>query len=153
MNIFDQAQKSIQTTIQKLLVVISLILVMSFTTACSSTNQAQTPNPKSTQSLEFIQFARGNTNAGQEFGDWLIGASKGLIKDTYIRDGNKLGVVISAQVLPKDVKTLAQSLTQGFRHDFPDQDLTVLIYAPDKKLILTARYDNQSKQIDYQQPS
>jgi hypothetical protein len=149
MNILDQAQK----TTQKLLVAIALLLVLTFTTACSSSNQAQTPIQTSNQRLEYVQLARGNTVAGQDFSNWLIETSKGLIKDTYVRDGNKLGVVISSQVLPKDVKTLAQSLAQGFRHNFPNQDLTVMIYAPDKKLILTARYDNQSKQIDYQQPS
>lgn len=80
-------------------------------------------------------------------------SSKGLIKDAFVRDNNKLGAVISSQVRPNEVKALAQSLAQGFRKNFPNQDLSVLIYAPDKKLILTARYDAQSKQIDYQSAS
>jgi hypothetical protein len=149
MNIFDRAQRPIQ----KIVVAIALLLVLTFTTACSSSNQAQIPIQTSNQRLEYIQLARGNTAAGQDFSNWLLEASKGLIKDSYVRDGNKLGVVISPQVLPKDVKTLTQSLAQGFRQNFPNKDLTVMIYAPDKKLILTARYDNQSKQIDYQQAS
>ena len=61
--------------------------------------------------------------------------------------------MISSQVKPTEVKTLTQSIAQGFRRSFPNQDLTLLIYATDKKLILTARYDDQSKQIDYQQAS
>jgi hypothetical protein len=67
-----------------------------------------------------------------------------------VRDNNKLGVVISSQVRPNEVKDLAKSLTQGFHKNFPNQDLTVLIYAPDKKLILTTKYDTQSNQIEYQ---
>ena len=147
MNIFYHARKAI--------VVLAVMLILTFTTACgSSSTQTQAPNPlKINQSAEYSQIARGNSTAGQDFGNWVIQTSKGLIKDAYVRDGNKLGVVISPQVLPTEVKALAQSLAQGFRHNFPNQDLTVLLYAPDKKLILTARYDNQSRQIDYQIPS
>ena len=133
------------------IVAIALMLVLIFTTACGS-SQSSSP-VKINQSSHYSQIARGNSDAGQNFGNWVKQTSKGLIKDTYVRDGNKLGVVISSQVLPTDVKSLTQSLTQGFRNTFPNQDLTVLIYAPDKKLILTARYDYQSKQIDYQQAS
>ena len=130
---------------------IALMLVLTFTTACGSA-QTQSSSPvKFNQSSDYSQIARGNSAAGQDFGNWVMQTSKGLISDAYVRDGNKLGVIISPQVLPRDVKSLTQSLTQGFRNTFPNQDLTVLIYAPDKKLILTARYDYQSKQIDYQQ--
>ncbi len=76
--------------------------------------------------------------------------AKGLVNDAYVRDNNKLGVVISPQVRPNEVKDLSKSLVQGFHKNFPNQDLTVLMYAPDKKLILTAKYDEQSKQIQYQ---
>jgi hypothetical protein len=47
------------------------------------------------------------------------------------------------------VKDLAKSLAQGFHRNFPNQDVSVLVYAPDKKLILTAKYDQQSNQIEY----
>ena len=145
MNIFYHARKAI--------VVLALMLVLTFTTACGSSS-TQTPNPvKINQSAEYSQLARGNSAAGQDFGNWVLQTSKGLIKDAYVRDGNKLGVVISPQVLPTDVKALTESLAQGFRHNFPNQDLTVLLYSPDKKLILTARYDNRSRKIDYQIPS
>jgi hypothetical protein len=66
-----------------------------------------------------------------------------------VRDNNKLGVVISPEVRPNEVKPLAKSLAQGFRRNFPNQDLTVLMYAPDKKLILTAKYDTQTNQVEY----
>ncbi|MGH2416175.1 MAG: hypothetical protein ACRDEA_21285, partial [Microcystaceae cyanobacterium] len=105
------------------------------------------------RSLEYGQLARGDSAAGQEFGDWVVEASKGLIKDAFVRDNNKLGAVISSQVRPNEVKALAQSLAQGFHKNFPNQDLSVLMYAPDKKLILTARYDTQSQQIEYQSAS
>ncbi|AFY73889.1 hypothetical protein Syn7502_01855 [Synechococcus sp. PCC 7502] len=140
-------------SVSKTILMLALILSLTFTTACGITN-TQNPNPvKISQKSEYGQLSKGNSTAGQDFGNWVITTSKGLIKDAYVRDGNKLGVVISSQVLPTDVKNLIQSLAQGFRHNFPNQDLTVLIYAPDKKLILTARYDNQSRQIDYQQAS
>ena len=145
MNIFRHARTTI--------VAIALMLVLTFTTACGA-NQTQFSNRLIlNQSLDYSQIARGNSATGQDFGNWVAQTSKGLIMDAYVRDSNKLGVVISSQILPTDVKSLTQSLTQGFRNTFPNQDLTVLIYAPDKKLILTARYDYQSKQIDYRQAS
>jgi hypothetical protein len=76
-----------------------------------------------------------------------------LVKDAFVRDNNKLGVVISLLVRPDEVKDLAKSLTQGFHKNFPNQDLTIMMYAPDKKLILTTLYDIQSKQIEFQQAS
>ena len=150
MNIFSQLQKTIVAA-GTASVGIALILCLTFTTACGKSN-TQASNPvKINQNSEYSQLAHGNSAVGQDFGNWVITTSKGLIKDAYVKDNNKLGVVISSQVLPTEVKTLTQSLAQGFRHNFPNLDLTVLVYAPDKKLILTARYDYQSKQIDYEQ--
>jgi hypothetical protein len=40
--------------------------------------------------------------------------------------------------------------SEGRSPKLPNQDLTVLMYAPDKTLILTARHDIQSKQVEYQ---
>ena len=145
MNMFYQARK--------ILGMLALMLILTFTTACES-SQTQSSNPlKINQGSEYSQLAQGNSSTEQDFSNWVLKTSKGLIKDAYMRDRNKLGVVISSEVRPTEVKTLAQSLTQGFRHNFPNQDLTVFVYAPDKKLILTARYDSQSKQIEYQQAS
>jgi hypothetical protein len=145
MNIFQNIRRSVTALV--------LVLVLSLTTAC---NGVATKPPQASytgsgdRSIEYGQLARGNSSTGQEFGNWVVEASKGLVKDAFVRDNNKLGAVISSQVRPNEVKALAQSLAQGFRKNFPNQDLTVLMYAPDKELILTARYDAKSKQIDYE---
>lgn len=131
-----------------------LILALTITTAaCGGNNVAQvdpTTNPPAIgREVTYRELARGNTAAGQNFGNWVVQTSQGLIQDAYVRDNNKLGVVISSQVSPNDVRPLAKSLVEGFRKNFPQQNLQVLVYAPDKKLILTAKYDNQTGQIQY----
>ncbi|MBF2008823.1 hypothetical protein PCC6912_38680 [Chlorogloeopsis fritschii PCC 6912] len=136
---------------RKILTAFVLILVLTITTACGG-NVAQvdrTTTPPGVGRDVAAQLERGNTPAGQSFGNWVVQTSRGLVKDVYVRDNNKLGVVISPQVRPNEVRTLARSLVEGFRKNFPNQDLTVLIYAPDKQLILTARYDVQSNQVQY----
>jgi hypothetical protein len=137
---------------RKILTVFVLIFVLTTTAACSSAVQARQPNiPTISRNAEYYsQLERGNTRAGQDFGNWVTRTAAGLVQDAYVRDNNKLGVVITPQVRPHEVKPLAKSLAQGFHHNFPNQDLTVLMYAPDKKLILTATYDTQSNQIKYQ---
>jgi hypothetical protein len=148
MDIFHHVRRSITA--------IALALMLVMTTACTSTT-AQLPqagNPTSLErSAEFGQLARGDSATGQAFGDWVVETGKSLIKDAYVRDDNKLGVVISSQVRPNEVKALTRSLAQGFQKNFPNQDLTVLMYAPDKELILTARYDSQTRQLEYQSAS
>ena len=138
---------------RKILMSVMLILVLTITTACGGSNVAQLDRTNSTPAIgrdvAYTQLERGNSPSGQSFGNWVVQTSQGLIKDAYVRDNNKLGVVISPQVRPNDVRTLAKSLVQGFRKNFPNQDLTVLVYAPDKKLILTAKYDTQTSQIQY----
>jgi len=142
--------------IRQSLIAVVLIGVLAFTTACNSTTtrspQANTPT-KLDRTIGYTQLAHGNSDAGEEFGNWAVEASKGLIKDAFVRDNNKLGAVISPQVRPTEVKELAQSLAQGLRKSFPNRDFSVLMYAPDKQLILTAQYDAQSKQIEYQAAS
>jgi len=137
--------------IRKILIAFGLILVLTTTAACSSTVQAKQPTnlPVISRTGDYALLARGNTSTGQEFGNWVVQTAKGLVQDAYVRDNNKLGVVITPQVRPQEVKPLAKSLAQGFHRNFPNQDLTVLMYAPDKKLILTAKYDAQSRQIEY----
>lgn len=146
MNVFQHSRK--------VLTAIVLILVLMFTTACGAAT-AKEPRAINSAPLTspYSQLERGNSTAGQNFGNWVVTTSQGLLKDAYVRDNNKLGVVISPQVRPTEVRNLARSLTQGFHKNFPNQDLTVLVYAPDKQLILTARYDEQSKQIQYQSAS
>jgi hypothetical protein len=144
MNLFHQGRKAF--------VALSIAFMLLVTTACGA-NVAQVPqvNPPALVQARYGQLERGNSAVGQNFGDWVVEASKGLVKDAYVRDNNKLGVVISPKVRPGEVKDLAKSLAQGFRKNFPNQDLSVLMYAPDKQLLLTALYDAQSKQIEFKQ--
>lgn len=137
--------------LRRVLTAFVLVLVLTTTAACSTTVQARQPAnlPAVSRNAEYAQLERGNTPAGQDFGNWAVKTAKGLVKDAYVRDNNKLGVVITPEVRPNEVRPLAKSLSQGFHKNFPNQDLTVLMYAPDKKLILTARYDVQSNQIQY----
>lgn len=137
---------------RKLLIALSLILMLVVTTACGAdtAKKPQSSLPTAVTEKGYAQLERGNSDAGENFGTWVVEASKGLVKDAYVRDNNKLGVIISPQVRPTEVKDLAKSLAQGFRKNFPDRDLKVLMYAPDKQLILTADYDKQSKQIEFQ---
>lgn len=142
---------------RKILTALTLVLMLTITTACGATvatkdTEAAYPN-KVAHSADYGRLARGNSATGQDFGNWVVETSKGLVKDAYVRDNNKLGVVISSEVRPTEVKDLSKSLAQGFRKNFPNQDLTVLMYAPDKKLVLTTRYDAQSRQIEFSQPS
>lgn len=138
--------RSIQTT----LVALCLALILVTTTACSGTVQAKQPaSGIGSANAAYTQLERGNTSVGQNFGNWVIQTAGGMVKDAYVRDNDKLGVVISPQVRPTEVRTLAKSLTQGFQKNFPNHDLTVLMYAPDKKLILTAKYDSSTRQIEY----
>lgn len=137
--------RSIRTT----LVALCLALVLITTSACSGAVQAKQPTSNAPTSA-YTQLERGNTATGQNFGNWVVRTANGMVKDAYVRDNDKLGVVISPQVRPTEVRTLARSLTQGFQKNFPNHDLTVLMYAPDKKLILTAKYDNATHRIEYQ---
>ncbi|MEO1621385.1 MAG: hypothetical protein AAFU53_10190 [Cyanobacteria bacterium J06632_3] len=123
-----------------------LLLVVS-TTACNAAT-AQQPGV----TAPYSQIERGNSVKGQEYGDWVIGAAKGLLSDAYVRDNNKLGVVITESVEPSEVRDLSRALLQGFRQSFPNKDLQVLMYAPDKELILTADYDSQSNEVEYNTP-
>ncbi|MBE9049828.1 hypothetical protein IQ243_05305 [Nostocales cyanobacterium LEGE 11386] len=130
-----------------------LILVLTITTACgggtvSQVDRTATP-PAIGRDVTYAELERGNTPSGQSFGNWVVTTSQGLVKDAYVRDNNKLGVVISPQVRPNEVRPLAKSLVQGFRKNFPDQNLTVLVYGPDKQLILTTQYDRATNQIQY----
>ncbi|MEM6450614.1 MAG: hypothetical protein AAF703_09905 [Cyanobacteria bacterium P01_D01_bin.105] len=125
--------------------VFSLVMLLTLTTSCS----AATTEAPTGSSVSYGQLERGNSVAGQEYGDWVVGAAQGLISDAYVRDDNKLGVVITEQVEPSEVRDLSRSLLQGFRKSFPNKDLTVLMYAPDKALILTADYDVQSNEVEY----
>lgn len=138
--------------IRKVAIAFTLIVVLTVTTACggATVTQERTTNPPAIgRDVAYSELERGNSPGGQTFGNWVVQTSQGLIKDAYVRDNNKLGVVISRDVRPTEVKPLAKSLVQGFRKNFPNQDLTVLVYGPDKKLILTTQYDVQTNQVKY----
>ncbi|TAF08017.1 MAG: hypothetical protein EAZ77_07815 [Nostocales cyanobacterium] len=138
---------------RKILTAFVLILILTLTTACGGgtvTEVDRTTTPSAVgRDVTYAELERGNTPAGQTFGNWVVQTSKGLVTDAFVRDNNKLGVVISPQVSPNEVRPLANSLVQGFRKNFPNQDVKVLIYAPDKKLILTADYVAQTNQVKY----
>ena len=136
--------------IKRFLVTTLLILVVATTTACSSSSTATLPSATVDRTSAYTQLERGDSIAGQKFGDWVVSTSQGMVNDSFVRDNNKLGVVISEKVKPTEVKTLAKALAMGFHRNFPDQDLTILMYAPDKERILTAKYDVQSNNIEYQ---
>ncbi|MGD1857350.1 MAG: hypothetical protein ACFB2W_24205 [Leptolyngbyaceae cyanobacterium] len=127
------------------IVALMLSVVLVTASACSSAVQQPTALPSAYEQLE-----RGDTSAGQAYGNWVVDTAKGLISDAYVRDNDKLGVVITPDVEPNEVWPLAKSLLQGFRNKFAERDLTVLVYAPDKELILTAKYDDTSNQVVYQ---
>jgi hypothetical protein len=139
--------------IRKVAIAFVLIMVLTVTTACGGATVTQadrTTNPPVIgRDVTYSELERGNTPGGQTFGDWVVQTSKGLVKDAYVRDNNKLGVVITRDVRPNEVRPLAKSLAQGFHKNFPNQDLTVLVYGPDKKLILTTEYDVQTNQVKY----
>jgi hypothetical protein len=137
---------------RKFFLALILTLFLVTNTACSGLTQAdRSTSPTSPgHSVAYEQIERGDTQQGQDFGDWIVQTARGVIQDAYVRDNNKLGVVITPQVRPNEVRPLAHSLVEGFRKNFPNRDLTVLVYAPDKELILTAQYNNTLKQIQYQ---
>ncbi|HEY9877218.1 MAG TPA: hypothetical protein V6D29_02120 [Leptolyngbyaceae cyanobacterium] len=130
------------------LVGLFLILTLVTTSACGAAPTAERNAAPTTGS--YSQLERGDTASGQSFGNWVVQTANGLVKDAYVRDNDKLGVVISSDVQPKEVRPLAKSLLQGFQRNFPNRDLSVLVYAPDKKLILTAKYDHSNRQVAYE---
>ncbi len=133
----------------KLATALSLVLLLTVATGCSTT----TAKAPAGNAVAYSQLERGNSTAGQAYGDWIISAAKGLVSDAYVRDNNKLGVVISDSVRPREVRDLSRSLLQGFRQSFPNKDLKVLMYAPDKELILTADYNALTNEVEYTAPT
>ncbi|NJN03085.1 MAG: hypothetical protein HC873_08950 [Leptolyngbyaceae cyanobacterium SL_1_1] len=136
-------------SVRTALISLCLIAVLTVTSACS-TGANQAANPTALPTSSYSQIERGNTASGQNFGEWVTQTAQGLIQDAYVRDNDKLGVVITPKVRPDEVRTLAKSLMQGFEKNFPNRDLTVLMYAPDKELILTANYNDAKRLIEYQ---
>lgn len=130
-------------------IALCLGLLLLTTNACSSATPTSTA-PQLSPTSAYGQLERGDTASGEQFGRWVMQTAQGLVSDAFVRDNDKLGVVISPDVNPRDVKSLARSLIQGFHKNFPNRDLSVLVYAPNKDLILTANYDDTTRQIQYQ---
>jgi len=129
-------------------IALCLGVILLATGACSAAPTSQ--NPALPASSGYSQLERGDTRAGEQYGQWVVRTARGLIDDAYVRDNDKLGVVISPEVNPREVTDLARSLMQGFHNKFPGRDLKVLVYAPDKELILSANYDDTTRNIEYQ---
>lgn len=129
-----------------------LVFLLVTTTACStqSSNARTIDRSASTPTATNTQINRGDTAKGQDYGDWVVQTSHGLIQDAYVRGNDILGAVISPNVKPIEVRQISKALMQGFTKSFPNRNLTVIVYAPDKKPILTSRYDKQTKQIAYE---
>lgn len=139
---------NILKSIRLSIIAFCLGLLLLTTSACGGSSQVPKTSPLSPTST-YSQLERGDTAAGERYGQWVVNTAHGLISDAYVRDNDKLGVVISPQVKPQDVRDLARSLIRGFHSNFPNRDLSVLVYAPDKELIMTADYENTSRQIEY----
>jgi hypothetical protein len=68
MNIFHYVRKT--------LLVLALMVLLTFTSACGA-SQTKTSNPVMTnQNSEYGQLERGNSTAGQDFGDWVLKTGK-----------------------------------------------------------------------------
>ena len=82
--------------LRRILTALVLVLVLTTTAACNGAVQAKSPTltPPSSSS-NYGQLERGNSAGGQEFGNWVVSKSKGLVKDAYVRDNNKLGVIVT----------------------------------------------------------
>lgn len=140
---------TILKAIRQGMIALCLGVMLLTTSACGSAPSTSTA-PGLAPTAAYAQLERGDTASGESYGRWVMQTAQGLVSDAFVRDNDKLGVVISPEVKPQEVKTLAQSLLQGFHKKFPNRDLSVLVYAPDKALILTANYDETTRQIRYQ---
>jgi hypothetical protein len=141
----EEKPVTILQSIRTGVIALCLGVILMTTSACSSTTTSTAPS----LAPAYSQLERGDTASGESYGRWVMETARGLVNDAYVRDNDKLGVVISPEVAPREVKSLAQSLVQGFHKKFPNRDLSVLVYAPDKQLILTANYNDTTRQVEY----
>lgn len=129
---------------RKVFIALTLVLVLTLAMACSGLNQAAQATTLSVigSRVVYEQLERGNTAAtSQDFGEWVVQTAKGLIQEASVRD-DELNVVLASQARPNEVQPLIKSLVQSFQRSSPNRNLTVLMYSPNKQLILTARVDN-----------
>lgn len=88
------------------------------------------------------QLERGNPASDQDYSQWIVQVTQGLIQKATVRDNDTLEVVLAPQVRPKQVQPLIRSLARSFERSLPGRDLKVLIYSPNQQLALTARVDD-----------
>lgn len=74
-----------------------LVLVVATTTTACSNSTATLPSPTMDINSAYTQLERGDSVEGQKFGDWIVSTSQGMVSDSFVRDDNKLGVVISGR--------------------------------------------------------
>jgi len=91
-----------------------LILVLTTTAACSNGQAKQPTNLPTIKCRVLCPLERGNSPVGQDFGNWVVQTAK---TGAYKCDNNKLGVVITPQVRPNEVKP-HEILVQGFHRNF-----------------------------------
>lgn len=53
--------------------------------------------------VTYTELERGNTPGGQTFGNCVVQTSQRLVQDAYIRNNNKLGIVVFPKVRPNEV--------------------------------------------------
>ncbi|HEY9295883.1 MAG TPA: hypothetical protein VIQ31_05830, partial [Phormidium sp.] len=71
---------------RKILTALTLALILTITTACSGGSPTtQSPQLPSASKTSYNQIERGSTTSGQEFGNWVVRQSKGLVQDAYVR--------------------------------------------------------------------
>ena len=97
------------------LTALALVLLLTVTTGCATATREA---PAGTN-VGYEQLERGNSTAGQTYGDWVVSAAQGLISDAYVRDNDKLGVVITDSVRPNEVKDLSDRCCKVFAKAFP----------------------------------
>jgi hypothetical protein len=78
---------------RKMIAGLLLVLMLAVTTACSPSISAQKPTdvPVAIGGSQgyYAQLERGNTVAGQDFGQWVTKTAKGLVQDAYQGTGSK----------------------------------------------------------------
>lgn len=80
---------------------------------------------------------------------------KETIERAMINEQNELGLVMSRKTNLDDVPQLLKAMLAQMAEDFPDQDLTVVAYAPTEppRTIGTGRLDAQTREMTYRPAS
>ena len=73
------------------------------------------------------------------------------IDHALLNEQNELGLILDRRVEMDKIPDLMRTMLQQMAREFPDQDLTVLAYAPSEppRKIGTARFDARTRQMTY----